>query len=144
MRALRVDKLTYAALDATLEEYAAGRARESIPVPRMMALTAADIAPRAEALARTLEASGFETHVIDGMSTIGGGSAPGSSLPTRLVALRHASLSPDALMEHLRRADPPVIARIGSDAILLDLRTIDPAEDEDLAKTLSQSLIPNP
>ncbi len=136
MRALRVDKLTYAALDATLEEYAAGRARESVPVARMLALTVADLAPRAEALARTLSSSGFEARVVDGMSTIGGGSAPGSTLPTRLVALRHASLSADALMECLRRAARPVIARIESGTVLLDLRTVDPADDEELAVTI--------
>ena len=133
MRALRVDKLTYAALEATLEEYAAGRARDTIPVARMLALTAADIAPRADALARALSAAGFDAHVIDGMSTIGGGSAPGSTIPTRLVAVRHASLSADALMERLRRAEPPVIARIESDRVVVDLRTIDPEDDQGLA-----------
>jgi L-seryl-tRNA(Ser) seleniumtransferase len=133
MRALRVDKLTYAALEATLEEYAAGRARDTIPVARMLALTAADIAPRADALARALSAAGFDAHVIDGMSTIGGGSAPGSTLPTRVVSLRHPALSADAVMERLRRADPPVIARIEADTVLLDLRTIDPEDDDRLA-----------
>jgi L-seryl-tRNA(Ser) seleniumtransferase len=144
MRALRVDKLTYAALDATLEEYAAGRASTTLPVARMLALTADEIAPRAESLARTLSSQGFDARVIGGMSTIGGGSAPGSTLPTRLVALRHPSLSANALMERLRNAAPPVIARIESDTVVLDLRTIAPSEDERLAGTLAQSLIPDP
>src|SRR6185503_859388 len=82
MRALRVDKLTYAALEATLGEYAAGRARFTVPVARMLALTAGEIGMRADALVSALASHGLHAAVADGQSTIGGGSAPGSALPT--------------------------------------------------------------
>jgi len=130
MRALRVDKLTYAALEATLEEYAAGRAAATVPVVRMIALTAGEIDMRARALAARLTSAGLAAEVIDGVSTIGGGSAPGSALPTRLVRLTHASLNADTLLGRLREQDPPVIARIEDDRVVIDLRTVDPEDDE--------------
>ncbi len=71
--------------------------------------------------------------MIDGHSTIGGGSAPGSALPTRLVAVTHPTLSPDGFEEALRALDPPVIARIEDDRVLIDLRTVAPDDDERLA-----------
>ena len=129
MRALRVDKLTYAALEATLAEIDAGRASATIPVARMLALSAADIGVRASAVAAALAQAGLGVEIIDGQSTIGGGSAPGSALPTRLLAVTHPSLSASRLEEHLRRLEVPVIARIESGSLLLDLRTVDPDED---------------
>ena len=136
MRALRVDKLTYAALEATLGEYAAGRARSTVPVAMMLALTADEIGRRADALASALSAHGLHAGVADGQSTIGGGSAPGSALPTRLVTIAHPTLSAAALEERLRLLTPPVIARIENDRVVLDLRTVDPADDEMLAAAL--------
>src|SRR5215471_2738947 len=87
MRALRVDKLTYAALEATLEEHAIGRGLNAVPVQRMLATTAADVGRRADALAAALNDAGWTARVVDGASTVGGGSAPGAELPTRLVEL---------------------------------------------------------
>jgi L-seryl-tRNA(Ser) seleniumtransferase len=136
MRALRVDKLTYAALEATLEEYVAGRAAETVPVVRMIALPLDEIDRRATALAGQLEARGVSADVIDGSSTIGGGSAPGSALPTRLVRLRHSELSAAALEARLRLLDPPVIARIENDHVVIDLRTVYPDDDAVLARSL--------
>jgi L-seryl-tRNA(Ser) seleniumtransferase len=133
MRALRVDKLTYAALEATLGEYLAGRARASVPVLQMARLTAAQIEPRAHALAQRLLEAGWEARVIDGLSTLGGGSAPGSGLPTRLVAVAREGLTADALEERLRRLAPPIIARIEQDCVVLDLRTVSPEEDARIA-----------
>ncbi|MGH9330195.1 MAG: aminotransferase class V-fold PLP-dependent enzyme, partial [Vicinamibacterales bacterium] len=124
MRALRVDKLTYAALEATLVEYATGRASETVPVMRMIALTRDEVAARATALAPPLRAAGFTVDLVDGFSTIGGGSAPGSKLPTVLIAISRPGLSADALEARLRRLDPPVIARIENDTVVLDLRTV--------------------
>jgi len=133
MRALRVDKLTYAALEATLGEYIADRARESIPVLQMARLTIEEIEPRAQTLARRLVEAGWDARVVDGLSTIGGGSAPGSGLPTRLVAIAREGLTADALEERLRQLDPPIVARIEHDRVVLDLRTVGPEEDGRIA-----------
>jgi L-seryl-tRNA(Ser) seleniumtransferase len=138
MRALRADKLTYAALEATLGEHLAGRALDTVPALRMASLPVEAIAVRAEILAARLRSAGFAVSVVDGHSTIGGGSAPGSALPTRLVALAHASLSPDQLDARLRALDPPVIARIDEDRVVIDLRTIPPPDDEKLAALIAR------
>jgi L-seryl-tRNA(Ser) seleniumtransferase len=130
MRALRADKMTYAALEATLHSYATGRALEDIPVARMIALTRDDIAARAAALVGKLRAAGYDASLRDGMSTIGGGSAPGSRLPTVLVAIAPESGNAATLGAELRRAEPPIVARIEDDRVVFDLRTVDPADDE--------------
>lgn len=138
MRAMRVDKLTYAALEATLEEHAAGRAVRTVPVARMIAMPLDEIDRRARAL---VEALGFGT-VIDGISTIGGGSAPGSALPTRLVAIEGASRSVTEIEARLRASDTPVIARIENNRLLLDLRTVEPADDPEVGDHLKAALSP--
>jgi L-seryl-tRNA(Ser) seleniumtransferase len=138
MRALRVDKLTYAALEATLVEHLAGRAAETVPVIRMATMPVEAIAVRAETLAATLRRQGLRAEVVDGVSTIGGGSAAGSALPTRLVALSMEGLSADALESRLRALDPPVVARIQDDRVVLDLRTVPPSENDELSSTLAQ------
>jgi L-seryl-tRNA(Ser) seleniumtransferase len=138
MRALRADKLTYAALEATLIEHLAGRAADSVPVIRMATTPVEAIAVRAEILAARLREDGWRAEVIDGVSTIGGGSAAGSELPTRLIALSVDGLSADALESGLRALQPPVIARIQDDRVVLDLRTIPPADDIEVANVLSQ------
>ena len=137
MRALRVDKLTYAALEATLEEHAMGRGAEAVPVQRMLRLTVHEIGRRADALAAALNASGWTARVIDGVSTVGGGSAPGAEIPTRLVQLSRAGATADQIEQHIRALDPPVIARIHDDRVLLDLRTVDPRDDDALRALLT-------
>ena len=133
MRALRVDKLTYAALEATLAEYAAGRASATIPVQRMLTMGADEIRVRAEALAARLNAiDGWRAELRAGASAVGGGSAPGVELATWLVAIEKRGLTPDALEERLRRLTPPVVARIERDRVLLDLRTVFPDQDQTL------------
>jgi L-seryl-tRNA(Ser) seleniumtransferase len=77
--------------------------------------------------------------VVDGFSTTGGGSAPDSRLPTRLLAIRKAGLSAAELQQRLRLSDPPVIARIEHDEVLLDLRTVADAQDAELARTLAEA-----
>ncbi len=136
MRALRVDKLTYAALEATLQEYAAGRAAETVPVARMLSLDVVGIRARAKALADRLRGA-ISGELIDGMSTIGGGSAPGSMLPTLLLALTHPSLPAAQLEARLRGATPHVIARIQEQRVVLDLRTVLPAQDAELLEVLN-------
>jgi L-seryl-tRNA(Ser) seleniumtransferase len=136
MRAVRADKMTYAALEATLEEYAAGRAIETIPVARMIAAGVEEIGRRADAIASQLSASGIHAEVIDGLSTIGGGSAPGTGLPTRLVAI---ALPAERLESALRTRRPPIIARIENNRIVLDPRTVHAERDLRLAESVIEA-----
>jgi L-seryl-tRNA(Ser) seleniumtransferase len=138
MRALRVDKMTYAALEATLSEYAAGRAQTTVPVQRMLAMTADEIRVRADAVAAAIRGhDGWRADVMPGMSAIGGGSAPGVELPTWLIAIAKTGATPDALEALLRRQSTPVIARIEHDRVLLDLRTVLPHQDSALSAALA-------
>jgi L-seryl-tRNA(Ser) seleniumtransferase len=138
MRAVRVDKLTYAALEATLAEYVAGRASRTVPVMRAIALSAADIERRARALIERLRpARPLGAEVIDGASAVGGGTTPGLELPTRLVALTTPGMTASQLERALRAFDPPVVARIENDRLVLDLRTVLPDQDDLLARLLS-------
>jgi L-seryl-tRNA(Ser) seleniumtransferase len=134
MRALRADKLTYAALEATLIEYLAGRAATTVPVVRMLTMTPEEIGQRALALAAALRAAGWEAGVVDGVSAVGGGSAPGVELPTRLIVVSRAGWSPDRVDASLRSAAPPVVARIEKDRVVLDLRTVPPEHDALIAR----------
>ena len=138
MRALRVDKLTLAALEATLAEYAAGRAHDTVPVQRMVRLTAEAVEERARRLADRLNGKGWRIALISGTSAVGGGSAPGVSLPTVLLAIDRDGLSPDELESRLRSLETPVIARIESDRVVLDLRTVLPDQDEQLGALLNR------
>ena len=122
-RALRIDKLDLAALSATLAHYLKGDATTQIPVWRMISLPLGEIERQATALAAQLRSAGFNADVIEGRSTIGGGSLPGETLPTKLVALTVAR--PDDFLARLRRGDPPVVARIEADQVVLDVRTVD-------------------
>ncbi len=115
-RALRVDKLTYAALEATLLAYVK-RDHDAVPVLRMMRLSKDEITRRAEAIAvqvQTAQAkpAKLKMGLCDGESVIGGGAAPSAVLPTRLIALNHANLSADELSARQRATDPPIIARV--------------------------------
>jgi L-seryl-tRNA(Ser) seleniumtransferase len=137
MRALRVDKMTYAALEATLQEHVSGRGPASLPVMRMLTVSTEEIGERATRLASEAEAAGFDAEVVDGVSTIGGGSAPGAELATRLVALRHPAHDAAGLEAALRAADPPVIARIEHERVVLDLRTVLYGQDQVLVRILA-------
>ncbi len=139
MRALRADKMTYAALEATLDEYAAGRSPSTVPVQRMVAQTADDIRARATALAdRVNGMPGWRATPIDGVSAVGGGSAPGVTLPTVLVMIEKDALTADALENRLRQLSPPVIARIENDRVVLDLRTVVPEDESTLVALFGQ------
>ncbi len=128
-RALRVDKLTYAALIATLDHYRRQEALEAIPVWRMISRSLADIKRTAANWAGQIGGA-----VISGESTVGGGSLPGTSLPSALLAIE--SESPNDTLETLRRADTPVIARIALGRVLLDPRTVLPEQEQDLLAAL--------
>jgi L-seryl-tRNA(Ser) seleniumtransferase len=136
-RALRVDKLTYAALEATLMEYIRQN-YDAVPFARMMRLPAQEIRTRAEALQAQLKpASQLKTEVIAGESLVGGGSAPTSSLPTFLLAVTLQSWSAGELAERLRLHTPPIVTRVEEGRVLLDLRTvIGPGEDDAIARAL--------
>ncbi|HDN79184.1 MAG TPA: L-seryl-tRNA(Sec) selenium transferase [Chloroflexi bacterium] len=131
-RALRVDKTTLAGLQATLLHYIKGEAEQKVPVWRMMAAAPAELKRRAQRWARRLKRAGIEACVIEGRSTVGGGSLPGETLPTWLLAL--SVPSPDAAARALRSYDPPIIARIEEDLLLFDPRTVFPEEEETLLR----------
>ena len=136
-RALRVDKLTYAALEATLLAYAK-RDHDAIPALKMMRLTKDEIGRRAEAVAARVRAPKLPVEVIDGESVIGGGAAPSSVLPTRLLAVSCDGLSADELAARLRASDPAIIARVEEGRVLLDLRTVFPEQDEVIVRALGR------
>ncbi|MFQ5812856.1 MAG: L-seryl-tRNA(Sec) selenium transferase [Anaerolineae bacterium] len=121
-RALRVDKTTIAGLQATLLHYLKGEAEEKVPIWQMIATPIEALEGRARAWAEKLTELGIAARVVDGRSTVGGGSLPGETLPTRLVAIQVDS--PDELARRLRAGDPPVIGRIEDDLFLLDPRTV--------------------
>ena len=121
-RALRIDKVDLAGLAATLVHYLKGEATHKIPVWRMIRLSLSELQGQADEFAQQLRVAGFEAKVIDGQSTVGGGSLPGETLPTKLVALKVAS--PDGFLTRLRRGDSPVVARIENDRVVFDLRTV--------------------
>jgi len=140
-RALRVDKLTYAALEATLLAYAK-RDHDAVPVLRMMRLSKEEIARRAKTLVAQIESEQvkpmkLKMELCDGESVIGGGAAPSAVLPTRLIALSRAELSADELCARLRASEPPIIARIEEGRVLIDLRTVFPEQDAAIVAAVS-------
>ena len=136
-RALRVDKLTYAALEATLLAYVK-RDYDAVPVLRMMQLSKDDIGKRAEALAGKVRSNIVSAEITDGESVIGGGAAPTAVLPTRLLTIACHGLGADELVARLRASNPPVVARVEDGRVLLDLRTVFPEQDQLLADIVSR------
>ena len=135
-RALRVDKLVYAALEATLLAYVR-RDHDAIPALRMMRLTKDGIGERAEALAARIAIPKLKVEILDGESILGGGAAPSSALPTRVLAITVEGLSADELSARLRASDPAIVARVEEGHVLLDLRTVFPEQDAALAAALA-------
>jgi L-seryl-tRNA(Ser) seleniumtransferase len=129
-RALRTDKLCLTALQATLLHYLKGEAAEQVPVWRMIATPLEEIKRRARRWQRALGQAGVEAEIVDGESTVGGGSLPGETLPTKLVAL--TAPHPDWLAAALRAADPPVVARIEEGRLVLDPRTVLAVQEQEL------------
>jgi L-seryl-tRNA(Ser) seleniumtransferase len=127
-RAVRIDKLTLAALEATLRQRLSGRL-EDIPVERMIRAPVEDVRRRAAMWTVKLDERGVPTSLLPGESAVGGGSLPGHALPTVLIALRGPA---SRLAATLRAGEPPVIARIEKDACCLDPRTVLKGEDETL------------
>ncbi len=129
-RALRLDKLVYQALEVTLRHLALGQ-HDRIPALRMIMAPADEVRSRAKSI--LANAPGLEAEVTPGESVVGGGSTPGQSIPTWLIAV---SGDAAALERKLRANSPPVIARIEEGKLLLDLRTVQPEEEELLAAAL--------
>jgi len=140
-RALRLDKLGLAALDAVLRALLEGRP-ERIPTLRALGADASELRARAEKLALRLGqrlGSAAAVTAEQERSAVGGGSLPGFELPTWVVALR-ASRGPDALAARLREAPVPVLGRIRDDALLLDVRTLLDGDQADLEHALAFAL----
>ncbi|MFN6964527.1 MAG: L-seryl-tRNA(Sec) selenium transferase [Pyrinomonadaceae bacterium] len=138
-RALRVDKLIYAALEATLDAHLSGRAAGEVPVLKMLAAGSGEIRRRAEALVDAIAGPSLTAELIDGLSAVGGGSAPLEQPFTTLIALRHSERTAAEMEASLRAGRPPVVARIADDRLLIDLRTV-AAEDEGLLRDALSAL----
>jgi L-seryl-tRNA(Ser) seleniumtransferase len=142
-RAFRADKLTYAALQATLTDYASGK-DSTIPVHRMLNVSATEIFNRCEWISRQVNSTELAAQAVPVLSLIGGGTAPTARLQSAAVSLHHQVLQPQALLLALRRLEPPVIGRIHEDQVLLDLRTVEPEFDATLASLLQQIAVSRP
>jgi L-seryl-tRNA(Ser) seleniumtransferase len=145
-RALRVDKLTIAAMETTLRAYIRG-AWSEIPALRMMELSIEEISARTDAFYKSLWAkvsdSDVEVEIVDGRSLVGGGSTPAQSLPTKLLRIasaRHSASDLEARLRSGARA-APVVARIEEDRLLIDLRTVFSEQEPALADSLAHALL---
>ncbi|MGE0102455.1 MAG: L-seryl-tRNA(Sec) selenium transferase [Blastocatellales bacterium] len=136
MRALRVDKLTFSALEATVEAYRNGNARLSNPVAIALHATREEIAERAVRFIERAE-TGLTLTLLDGDSVIGGGCAPEARIPTKLISVASDRFSPADIEAKLRSHQPPIIARIEEDSLLIDLRTVAPEHEEELLAALA-------
>jgi L-seryl-tRNA(Ser) seleniumtransferase len=136
-RALRVDKTTLAGLQATLRHYLLDEAVDKVPVWRMISQTEAALAERAAAWVQTLAGLGVAARSEPGRSAVGGGSLPGETLPTCLVALHIDSA--EMVAARLRETDPPVVTRIADDRLVLDPRTVLPEQDAVLLPLLAEA-----
>jgi len=137
-RALRVDKMTLAALDATLAAHEAGRAATDVPVLRMIRAPLGEIRSRAEAFLSRLgeKAPDLELTLTEAQSAVGGGSAPTVGVPTVGIAIAHPAIRPDRMATLLRSGNPPVVARVADDRLLVDLRTVPPEDETTLLEAL--------
>jgi L-seryl-tRNA(Ser) seleniumtransferase len=142
MRAMRIDKMTLAALEATLRHYQREEGDTHIPIWRMIAATQASIASRAASWASKLQKCGIPARVQHGESTIGGGSLPGETLPTTLLALdaRNVPIPLAELAKRLRLRSSPLIVRILRDALLIDPRTILQEQDNEIVQAIVEEL----
>lgn len=140
-RALRVDKLGLAALEATLQAYRRDSATSEIPVTRMLSMTESEIAERVVRFGKKLdEATGkngnLQIEIVDGLSAVGGGAAPATQLKTKLLALSHRRMPAERLEHLLRSSDPPVIARIVDGRVMIDLRTVLEDDEAEIAASI--------
>ncbi len=142
MRAIRIDKMTLAALEATLRHYQREEAETHIPIWRMIAASPGSIAGRAASWVSMLQKYGIPARMQRGESTVGGGSLPGETLPTTLLALDagNVSMSLDELAKRLRLRSSPLIVRILRDALLVDPRTVLEEQDNEVVQAFVEEL----
>ena len=137
-RAMRIDKLSMAALAATLEHYFRGEALDKVPIWRMISMTEDDVKTRADGWAVEI---GTSLSLVKSRSTVGGGSLPGETLPTWALGIAGEEMGgAEAVAERLRSADVPVMGRIEEGRVLLDPRTVLPDEDSSLLESVKQAL----
>jgi L-seryl-tRNA(Ser) seleniumtransferase len=136
LRALRVDKLTYAALEGTLLEHLSEET-SSIPVERMLGVRPEDLMRRCREVAERINSSQLVLDIVPVASLVGGGTAPKATLQSCAISLRHKSFPAVELLSRLRKLEPPIIGRISDDTVLLDLRTVPPDFDDELASLLT-------
>jgi L-seryl-tRNA(Ser) seleniumtransferase len=136
LRAFRVDKLTYAALEATLLEHLAEDS-SSIPIERMLSIRPEELMRRCREIAGQISSTNLEVDVVPVASLIGGGTAPKAVLASCAISVRHFDLAVAGLLAALRKLDPPIVGRIADDTVLLDLRTVHPRFDAALASLLN-------
>jgi L-seryl-tRNA(Ser) seleniumtransferase len=139
-RALRVSKLIYAALEATLEAYFGEKVLDQIPVLQMLAVDAAYLEKRAQRLLDSLANLQIMAEIVSGRSAVGGGAAPMTQPESPLIALAHSDLSANELEEKLRLAPIPVITRIVDGRVIIDLRTIPEHEESDLVTAIHNAV----
>ncbi len=137
-RAFRVDKTTLAALQATLMAYLRGTATEELPVWRMISTSEEALAQRARAWADALADADVRIELMSGGSAVGGGSLPGQTLPTTLLAV--GCSHPQRLLAALRAGSPPVIARVQEDWVVFDPRTVLPEQEPVLLNAIRDAL----
>jgi L-seryl-tRNA(Ser) seleniumtransferase len=142
MRAMRIDKMTLAALEGTLRHYQREEAETHIPIWRMIAASPANIAGRAAMWVSKLQQHGIPARMQRGESTVGGGSLPGETLPTTLLALDagNVPITLDELAKRLRLRALPLITRILRDALLIDPRTVLEEQDNEVVLALIEEL----
>jgi L-seryl-tRNA(Ser) seleniumtransferase len=142
MRAVRIDKMTLAALEATLRHYQREEAETHIPIWRMISASPGKIAGRAAKWVSMLQEYGITARTQRGESTVGGGSLPGETLPTTLMALDagHVLIPLDELAKRLRLRGSPIIVRIKHDTLLLDPRTVLEEQDKEVVQALVEEL----
>lgn len=146
MRTYRVDKLRYAALEATLASYRSGREESEIPIIRMMSMTEGELRKRLQRFRRRLTSrlpANVRTKICEGSSVVGGGSCPDCPLPTTLLAIESDLQSPNNIESRLRLQERSIIVRLEEDKVLVDLRTVFPEEEPVLIEGILKAVASN-
>jgi L-seryl-tRNA(Ser) seleniumtransferase len=142
-RAFRIGKITIAAMEATLRLFLTPeKLNEGNPTHRMLSLNIKKLEKRAQKIKKNLTGLAAQIEVIDGVSQVGSGSVPTETVPTKLLSVTPAALSVSRLARELRYGNPAIFARVRKEAVLFDLRTIQPDEDAVVRDALTGMLKP--